>query len=69
MPGRRVRAERQRRDDQPLAERAGHGDRPVITEQDLVGRRLLLLAEGHCLREQALAVCGHNSRKNLSTNW
>lgn len=28
-----------------------------MTETELRGRRLLLLTEGHCLREQALAVC------------
>jgi LysR family hydrogen peroxide-inducible transcriptional activator len=44
----------------PLAERN------AVTETDLDGRRLLLLAEGHCLRDQALAVCGHDARKNSS---
>jgi LysR family hydrogen peroxide-inducible transcriptional activator len=39
-------------------------DRSVIAENDLVGRRLLLLAEGHCLRGQALAVCGQQVRKS-----
>jgi LysR family transcriptional regulator, hydrogen peroxide-inducible genes activator len=39
-------------------------DRTVIDENDLVGRRLLLLAEGHCLRGQALAVCGQQVRKS-----
>jgi LysR family hydrogen peroxide-inducible transcriptional activator len=29
----------------------------VMTEAELRGRRLLLLTEGHCLREQALAIC------------
>ena len=29
----------------------------VMTEEDLRGRRLLLLTEGHCLRDQALAIC------------
>ena len=29
----------------------------VMTEDDLRGRRLLLLTEGHCLRDQALAIC------------
>ena len=29
----------------------------VMTEEDLRGERLLLLTEGHCLREQALAIC------------
>ena len=30
----------------------------VITDADLFDERLLLLAEGHCLRGQALAACG-----------
>lgn len=29
----------------------------MMTESQLRGQRLLLLTEGHCLREQALAVC------------
>ena len=29
----------------------------MITQLDLADEKLLLLAEGHCLREQALAVC------------
>ncbi len=41
------------------------GARTTLAEHDLVGRRLLLLAEGHCLREQALAVCSQHSRKDL----
>jgi LysR family hydrogen peroxide-inducible transcriptional activator len=38
----------------------GHklSNRPVVTERDLRHERLLLLDEGHCLRDQALAVCG-----------
>ena len=40
------------------------GGRTVIDERDITGRRLLLLAEGHCLREQALSVCGQQSAKN-----
>jgi LysR family hydrogen peroxide-inducible transcriptional activator len=43
------------------------GERTSIAERDLAGRRLLLLAEGHCLREQALAVCGQHTRNNLSS--
>lgn len=35
----------------PLAQRS------VISTDDLVGQQLLLLEEGHCLREQAMAVC------------
>src|SRR5271165_438149 len=34
------------------------GERSAIVERDLADRKLLLLAEGHCLREQALSVCG-----------
>ena len=30
----------------------------VMREEDLRGQRLLLLTEGHCLRDQALAICG-----------
>jgi len=41
-------------------------ERTAVTEQDLVAHKLLLLAEGHCLRGQALAVCGQASRKNHS---
>jgi len=32
-------------------------EKTVITIKDLEGEELLLLEEGHCLREQALAVC------------
>ena len=30
----------------------------VMKEDELRGQRLLLLTEGHCLRDQALAICG-----------
>ncbi len=30
----------------------------IMKEDELRGKRLLLLTEGHCLRDQALAVCG-----------
>jgi LysR family hydrogen peroxide-inducible transcriptional activator len=43
------------------------GDRSTISERDLVGHRLLLLAEGHCLREHALTVCGEGARENSSS--
>ena len=33
------------------------GDKPFIDLKDLEGEELLLLEEGHCLRQQALAVC------------
>ncbi len=29
----------------------------IMTEDDLRGQKLLLLTEGHCLRDQALAIC------------
>jgi len=31
--------------------------RPRVREADLAGERVLLLDEGHCLREQALSIC------------
>jgi LysR family hydrogen peroxide-inducible transcriptional activator len=34
----------------------------AVTERELAQERLLLLDEGHCLRDQALAVCGEQSR-------
>jgi LysR family transcriptional regulator, hydrogen peroxide-inducible genes activator len=43
----------------------GHklGNRAAVTEDDLAQERLLLLDEGHCLREQALAVCRDQFRE------
>ena len=35
--------------------------RSTIRVQDLQGETLLLLEDGHCLRDQALAVCSHAS--------
>lgn len=35
--------------------------RRELHERDLAGERLLLLEDGHCFREQALAVCRHSS--------
>jgi len=35
----------------------------VMKEDELRGQRLLLLTEGHCLRDQALAVCGTPDRE------
>ncbi len=37
--------------------------RDVMREDDLRGQRLLLLTEGHCLRDQALAICGTADRE------
>ena len=34
----------------------------VMKEDELRGKRLLLLTEGHCLRDQALAICGTTDR-------
>jgi LysR family transcriptional regulator, hydrogen peroxide-inducible genes activator len=41
-------------DDNPLAGKA------VITQSDLAKQQLLLLDEGHCLRDQALQICQVN---------
>ena len=38
--------------------RRGSGASRIMTEDELRGQRLLLLTEGHCLRDQALAICG-----------
>ena len=38
--------------DHPLAEQ------PIVSVEDLAGSQLLLLEDGHCLRQHALAVCG-----------
>ena len=35
----------------------------VMGEDELRGRSLLLLTEGHCLRDQALAICGTPDRE------
>jgi len=43
------------------------GEKRAIVERDLGDRKLLLLAEGHCLREQALAVCGQQSGRDHSS--
>jgi LysR family hydrogen peroxide-inducible transcriptional activator len=39
----------------PLAQSKG------VTEADLIGEPVLLLADGHCLRGQALAACGRGA--------
>ena len=41
---------------EPKGRRAAAATR--MTEDELRGQRLLLLTEGHCLRDQALAICG-----------
>ncbi len=45
----------------PLATRA------EVDEADLAGQKLLLLDEGHCLRDQALAICGEHARETASS--
>jgi len=37
-----------------------------VSESDLCGEPLLLLADGHCLRGQALAACGRNAADDES---
>ena len=34
----------------------------AVKEDELRGKRLLLLTEGHCLRDQALSICGTTDR-------
>lgn len=38
-------------------------DPGVMREEELRGQPLLLLTEGHCLRDQALAICGTSARE------
>lgn len=47
------------RDDFVLAMPVGHrlASRAAVSEADLAGEKVLLLDDGHCLRDQALAVC------------
>ena len=48
------------RDNFVVAVPAGHAlaAQDEVTVADLAGERLLLLEDGHCLRDQALAACG-----------
>jgi len=50
--------------DEPFWFAEPKGRRPrsgkIMKEDELRGQRLLLLTEGHCLRDQALAICGTN---------
>jgi LysR family hydrogen peroxide-inducible transcriptional activator len=39
------------------------GQLSQVTDADLKGERVLLLAEGHCLRAQVARVCGYRERK------
>lgn len=45
--------------DDPLPERAR------VTTRDVNSRRLVLLEEGHCLRDQALSYCGHRAESDI----
>ncbi|MEM7488074.1 MAG: LysR substrate-binding domain-containing protein [Pseudomonadota bacterium] len=45
------------REDFVLVRPAAEADQPVPTPEGLATMRLLLLEEGHCFRDQALAVC------------
>ncbi len=45
--------------DDPLPERAR------VTKRDVQARRLVLLEEGHCLRDQALIYCGERGSTNI----
>ncbi len=46
----------------------GHqlSNQPVVTERELKRECLLLLDEGHCLRDQALEVCGEKFSNGVS---
>ena len=51
---------------EPKGRKPGTGK--VMKEDELRGQRLLLLTEGHCLRDQALAICGtteHNGDEDF----
>jgi LysR family hydrogen peroxide-inducible transcriptional activator len=41
----------------PAGHRLAHGGRRRVAERDLEGESVLLLEDGHCLRDQALSVC------------
>lgn len=49
---------------------AGHrlADESAITERQLADERLLLLSEGHCLRDQALAICRDHAGENAAAD-
>jgi len=46
---------------------ASHAGRPPPDLADLADSRFLLLEEGHCLRDQALSVCGVDPRRPRET--
>lgn len=55
------------RDEFLVALPAGHplASQPRIQPRALAGERLLLLEDGHCLRDQALAACGQSARPGM----
>ncbi len=40
-----------------------------MTEREIAQERLLLLDEGHCLRDQALAVCGDRAQEGADDDF
>lgn len=50
-----------------LAVQAGSGldERRRVDPASLASTRLLLLSEGHCMRDQALSICRHADRESL----
>ena len=48
----------------------GHplADRPTVTVEDLDSADLMLLEEGHCLRDQALALCSGGAHRRQATS-
>jgi len=55
------------RDPFVLAVPAGHGlaGRKTVREQELEGEDVLLLEDGHCLRDQALSICDRVGAREL----
>ncbi len=41
----------------------------AVATADLANERLLLLDEGHCLRDQALALCGHRAGQSAGADY
>jgi LysR family transcriptional regulator, hydrogen peroxide-inducible genes activator len=41
-------------------------NQPAVAEYDLAQERVLLLDEGHCLRDQALSICGSQYREHVT---
>lgn len=50
---------------------AGHplAKQKRVSEKDLEGERVLLLDEGHCLRDQALALCRHAQAQETQSDF